>query len=142
MVLLKEQIKNVKPLYFLLPVGMWSGFRADLPVGKIKKNSFWLVVPDGSVAARPYRFFFGKLTVINNKTTVTGSFRYHPFTLIISLCLCIVVAFLNFFSSVQQFIRFLALLPGFMVIALLYGFLRGRRHEKNTIEFVERILSE
>jgi len=141
-VLLKEQVKNVNPLYFLLPVGLWSGLCADLPVGKIWNSTFWVVVPDVSVAARPYRFFFGKLTVINSKTTLTGSFRYHPYSYIVNLGLYVVVAYISAFSNIQQFIRFLALYPIFLITALLYGFLRGRRHEGKTTEFIERILTD
>jgi len=142
MALLKEQVKNIKPLFYLLPVGLWSGLCADLPVGKIKKDNFWLVVADVSIAARPYRFFFGSLTVTDNKTTITGSFRYHPYTYIISLGLYIFVAYINSFSNTQQFIRIMALYPIFQISALLYGFLRGRRHERKTAEFLERILTE
>ena len=111
-------------------------------VGNLRKKRSWLFLPDLSMLVLPYRYFFFKILNVDNMTVVSGKFKYHPRAYITYLIVYAVFAYKTYNINFRLFYSFLILYCLFAISAFVVGILFGRKYEKRTIEFIEKILAE
>jgi len=144
--ILRKHTNRVGILSFLLPIKFWS-LGGNAFAGRIRKNKFWLILPNSSMAIIPYRFFFARLEQTDNKTIILGSFRYHPEVFIIYSIVFVVVSSMVFVSNFQFIISTDAIITsllvlGFLCAGLLIGVLNGKQFEETTVEYISEVLAE
>lgn len=137
--LLKEQVKQVKLYNFLFPIRTWGGFDS-VPVGKIKRDRFWLIRSDWNISVIPYRFFYAKIVQTDCGTMIVGKFRHHFYIYVVYSVAYVLLTHAVILVSFQSFVATSIIFALFFASALLVGIFSGRKMELKTIEFIKSIL--
>jgi hypothetical protein len=142
--LLQKQTVHVKAYHFLVPFAFFLLLEHTF-AGRIGENKFWIFTP--CLLSRRhtlFRVFHGTFTEEDNKTIITGKFKFPACLLFYNLIVLLIFFYFIFstgfpidiISALFIFIFFAI----FVTIVLFFNFLHMRKYENKTIEFLEEIL--
>ena len=136
--LLQKQTRRVKSFYFI-SLFIALPFLKRTFAGQINENKFWLFMPYLAGRRTPFRVFFGTFAEEDNKTIITGKFKYPPSFFIGYLILLVIFVCVSFVFDIPiGFIFFMY--PSFIIMGVFLDMLRRKSYEQETIEHIEKIL--
>ena len=117
--------------------------RHDGLVGNINGNKFWAFLFSSHMAVRPYRVLFAEIHAEERGIMIKGSFRYPllfhiQYLLAYMIFFSIIILNRNYFSLLLFSVLFFI----FYIGSFLFGFLFGKKSEKDTVECIKKILME